>query len=115
LLDLSELHPYAKMLKEAPVCSVGCADKRLQAGPYYYLEDCAAATQNILLCAHELGLGTCWMGVTPVKERMEAIKEYFKLPEEIEVFSLIAVGWPNEQKERPNDRFKPERIHKNAW
>lgn len=115
LLDLANLHPYGKMLKEAPLCIVVCADKNLQAGPYYYLEDCAAATQNILLYAHELGLGTCWMGVTPVKERMEVLKEYFKLPEEIEVFSLIAVGWPNEKKERPKDRFKKERIHKNTW
>jgi nitroreductase len=115
LLNLSALHPYAAMLKEAPLCIVVCADLSLQAGPYYYLEDCAAATQNILLCAHELGLGSCWMGVSPVKERMDLLKAYFKLPPEIEVFSLIAVGWPNEEKKIPQDRYKKQRIHKNTW
>jgi nitroreductase len=114
LNDIMKRHPYSAMLGQAPVCIAVCADLTLRAAPNY-LEDCAAATQNILLCAHEMGLGTCWMGVTPRRERMEPLKKFFKLPEQAEVFSLITVGYPDEVKPRPSDRYQPERVHEETW
>ena len=55
---LSDLHPYAKMLPQADWAIIVCGDESVS-GPFY-MDDCAAATQNILLAAHSLGLGMCW-------------------------------------------------------
>ena len=76
--------------------------------------DCSAATENILLAAHGIGLGAVWLGLHPREERKQAIRDLFKLPENIQPLSLISIGYPDEVKETP-ERFKPERIHYNKW
>nr|NQU92686.1 nitroreductase family protein [Bacteroidota bacterium] len=63
--DLSELHPYAKMLKEAPLAIVVCGDKSIEKEEGYLAINCSAATQNILLSAFDLGLGSVWLGLYP--------------------------------------------------
>ncbi len=112
--ELHARHPYSGMLKTAPLCIVVLGDASLEAAPGFYMLDCAAATQNMLLMAAELGLGTCWMGVTPRQDRMEVLKDYFKLPEHISVFALVAVGWPDETI-APPERYNTDRIHTNRW
>ena len=109
-----QVHPYSKMLEQAPVLIVVCGDKSREAAPGYYLEDCGAATQNLLLAACELGLGTCWMGISPVKERMEPVKKLLGLPEHIEPFCGIAVGYPAETRQVP-ERFDETRVHHDRW
>ncbi len=104
-------HPYSKMLEMAPLCIVVCANKD-DLG--YYQQDCAAATQNLLLAADDMGLGTCWMGVAPRPERMDPIAAIFKLPENIVPFNLIAVGVPDEARPRP-DRYDESKVHYNKW
>lgn len=59
--QLSDLHPYAKMLPQADWAILVCGDESVS-GPFY-MDDCAAATQNILLAAHSLGVGAVWCGV----------------------------------------------------
>jgi len=59
-------------------------------------------------------LGAVWLGLHPREERKQAIRELFELPKHIQPLSLISVGYPDEVKELP-ERFKPERIHYNAW
>jgi len=103
-------HPYAKMLYEAPAAILVCGDLSSEKYPGRWVMDCSAATQNILLAAHTIGLGTVWIGIYPSEERMLPIIELFRIPANIIPVSLIAVGYPNENKEVPN-RFKPERIH----
>lgn len=105
-------HPYAGMLKTAPACIVVCAKEGKIPG--YYQQDCAAATMNILIAAKEMGLGTCWMGVSPRQERMDEVKEVLALPDDIIAFCLIAVGHPAVNPERP-DRFDISRVHHNRW
>ena len=112
--DLSEIHPYAKMLKQASLALLVCGDISIEPEDGYNAINCSAATQNILLAAHELGLGTCWLGLFPRKPRMDDVSKYFNLPEHIMPVNLIAVGWPAEQKSRP-DRFEKEKIHLNEW
>ncbi len=115
LLDrLMKAHPYASMLAEAPLAILVCGDTNLEKSKGYWPVDCSAATQNILLAAHAWSLGSVWLGVYPRSERMEAIRSIFSLPENIQPFSLIALGHPAEEKETP-DRYKPERIHINGW
>lgn len=115
LMDrIMQIHPYAGMLAEAQYAVLVCGDQHLEHGPGYWVVDCGAATQNILLAAHAVGVGSVWLGLHPREKRKEGIRELFDLPGHIQPFSLIALGYPNEQKPVP-ERFKKERIHYNRW
>jgi len=109
-----EFHPFAQMLSQASVAICVCADLSLESKQGYWMVDCSAATENLLLAAHSLGLGAVWLGVYPRPERMEGLKQVLYLPESVEPFSLISIGYPAEEKKLPN-RFKPERIHLERW
>ena len=112
LEKLRASQPYAASLKTAPVCICVCG---VETGvPGYYQQDCAAATMNILTAAKELGLGTCWMGVSPRPERMTAVRGILGIPEDVMPFCLIAVGHPAEERPRP-DRWDDRLIHRNRW
>lgn len=115
LLDkIPSIHPYAEMMLEAEIAVLVCGDREIEKMDEYIVVDCAAATQNLLLAAHDLGLGTVWLGVYPRKERIEGLSRLLRLPGNILPVSLIAIGYPSEHKEMP-ERFKPERIHYNSW
>jgi nitroreductase len=114
LETLAEIHPYGKMLKEAPLAILVAGDKSLESNENYLAINCAAATENILLAAHSLQLGSVWLGIYPKLERMKAMVDLFKLPAEIIPISLVAIGYPNEEKDFPQ-RYFPEKIHFNNW
>lgn len=114
LEKITKVHPYAKMLAEAQLAILVCGDETLELSQGYWVIDCSAATENILLAAHGIGLGAVWLGLHPREERKQAIRDLFKLPENIQPLSLISIGYPDEVKETP-ERFKPERIHYNKW
>ena len=111
---IMQVHPYAQMLSEAQLVILVCGDESLELSKDYWVVDCSASTQNILLAAHGLGLGAVWLGLHPREERKKDIVELFDLPDHIHPLSLISVGIPDEKKDTP-ERFKPERIHYNAW
>lgn len=115
LLDeIPNIHPHAKMLKEAPLAILVCADTEAQDMAGYYSQDCSAATQNILLAAHEKGLGAVWLGVYPREERMKPVRELFDLPGNIVPFSLISIG--HYDKKLPDvERYDKSRVHWNSW
>jgi nitroreductase len=79
-----------------------------------WVQDCAAATENILLAAHAKGIGAVWLGVFPREERYLTIREMLGMPENVVPFSIVSLGFPAEQKAASN-RFNPERIHRNRW
>lgn len=108
-------HPYAAMLKSAPLAILVCGDLEIEKIPGNWVLDCSCAAQNILLAAHSIGLGAVWTGVYPEKDRMEALMELFSLPEHVHPFALICVGYPDGQLPKPPERFKPERISLNTW
>jgi nitroreductase len=113
ILDkLAVVHPYAKMLKYAPVAILVCGNKSIEEREGYLSQNCSAATQNLMLAAHALGLGSVWLGVYPKDERIEPIRQLLKLPEHILPISLISVGWPDEEKPKPQ-RFNRDKIHVN--
>jgi nitroreductase len=112
--DISALHPYAKMMKQATLAVLVCADKNIEAEDGYNAINCSVATQNLLLAAFDLGLGSCWLGVYPRKERVKEISEYFKLPDHIMPINLVALGWPDERKDMP-DRLDLSKVHYNKW
>ena len=77
LKRLSEVHPYAKMLTEAQLAILVLGDETLELSNDYWVVDCSAATQNILLAAHGIGLGAVWLGLHPREERKNDIQELF--------------------------------------
>ena len=111
---IMEIHKSAHMLNEAGKAILACYDESLQHDDGYGAIDCAAAVQNMLLAAHALELGACWIGIYPREERIKHLKKIFKLPDTIVPFALISLGYPNENKSTP-DRIKPDRIRKEQW
>jgi nitroreductase len=114
LNSIMDVHPYASMLSGAELAILVCGDENLELSKGYWPVDCAAATQNILLAAHAVGLGGVWLGVYPRKERQKGIRELIALPDHVHPFSLVSIGYPAEEKAFP-DRFKEERIRWNQW
>lgn len=109
LQKLSNAHLYATPIKDAALCIIVLAREEGLRFPQYWQQDLAAATENILLTAVELGLGTVWMGVAPEEDRMAYIKELFQLPEGVKAFAMLAVGYSSDNKFE--DRFDISRIH----
>jgi len=114
LNKMPEIHPHALMAKQATIGILICGDLSLEKAEGFWVQDCSAATQNILLAVHALGLGAVWTGVYPRKERVNGFKEFFKLPENIIPFAFIPVGFPAEKSFKA-ERFKKSRIHYNNW
>jgi nitroreductase len=114
LQAIPRFHPYAEMLKHAPMAILVAGDKRIQNTGEYLVQDCSAATENMLLAAHALGLGAVWVAVYPRRERMQGVTELFKIPDHIFPVSMIALGYPAEVKEQP-ERFDLQRIHFDHW
>jgi len=106
--------PNAAMAAEAPLAILVCGDLALEKSPGYWVVDCAAATENILLAAHALGLGAVWTGVYPREQRMEGLRRLVGLPEKIVAHSLVVLGYPAQQVQA-EDRYRPERIRRNRW
>jgi len=113
---LADAHPHAQMLHEAPLCIVPCGDPGLSFAdrPDYWIQDLAAATENILVAALGLGLGSVWCGVYPVQDRVSATRRILEIPDHIMPFAYIVIGHPNESKE-PRTQYDPERVHLGHW
>ncbi len=112
LNTLSQCSPYAASLKNAKVGIVVLANQERLMFKDYWQQDLGAATQNILLEAVELELGTVWYGTAPDQERMKYIQNLYNLQENLVPFSVIAVGYP--KKEDANsfvDRYDEKRVH----
>ena len=114
---LAELSGRRGMIKQAGVAIVVCGnlDKALQ-GPAqaYWIQDCSAATENILLAANALGLGAVWTGCYPMEDRVAEVSKVLKLPETIVPLCVIAIGHPAEQP-TPKDKWKPENVSYNEF
>jgi nitroreductase len=116
LARIAEMLPNGKMLAEASLGIVVCGD--LEAAHdrqlSYLLQDCAAAIENLLLAAHALGLGACWLGIHPREERVQNIRQVLSLPPHVIPVSGIALGWPGESKE-PRTRYNAAFVHPEKW
>lgn len=107
----------SQMWQESTLAIVVCGnmEKALE-GPAqaFWVQDCSAATENILLAAHALGLGAVWTGCYPMEERMANVSQVLNLPEHIVPLCVIVMGYPNEQPE-PKDKWKVENISYNTF
>ena len=115
LAQLAEALPYAKMAAEAPAAIVVCGNReRFLDGDDACLweQDVSAASENILLAAHALGLGAVWTCLYPHRDRMDATRRVLGVPDNLVPFNLIPVGYPLSSHE-PMDKWHPERVHRN--
>jgi len=108
--------PYAKMLDKAGAAIVVCGnpDKDEVFSKEYWVMDCSAATENILLAAHALGLGAVWTAVHADKQRIETVRKILNIPENIIPLNVIPIGVPKDKGHVIN-KFKEENIHWERW
>ena len=109
--------PYAKMLKGAPAAVIVCGDlsKALEGWEQeFWIQDCSAATENILIAAEAIGLGAVWTAAYPAKDRMKTVTDILSLPKHIIPLNVIPVGYPKGV-EKPKDKWKPENLKWNSW
>ena len=98
---------------EAPLAIIICGnlDKALpDSMKEYWIHDCSAATENILLRATDLGLGAVWCGIYPQERAADRVKEFLNLGDNLVPLSQIWIGYPDEQR-TPRDWYNPDCIH----
>ena len=109
---LAGANPRAGMLKRAPLAIVVCGNmqKALEGkGQEYWIQDCSAATENILLAAHALGLGAVWTGTYPMDDRVKATREALALPDHIVPLCTIVIGYPKGE-QHPKDKWNTANV-----
>lgn len=117
LNGIAEANPNAAMARKAPLAIVVCGDmdKALEGTARdFWVQDCAAATENILLAAHALGLGAVWTGLYPNEERAAAVRTLLKLPEAMVPLCAIVIGHPAQQP-KPKDKWKSDNVSYNEY
>lgn len=113
---LAGTNPYAKMLKKAPLAIVVCGntDKMIEGGGRdFWIQDASAATENLLLAAHAMGLGAVWTGAYPSEERCISISKVLSLSDNLIPLNVIVVGYPAEHPQ-PKQKFKEENLSYNV-
>ena len=83
LTGLADAQPYAGMVRHAQVAVVICGDLSREKSPGFWVQDCAAATENLLIAACSLGLGAVWTGTYPREERVSNVRSVLGLPAHI--------------------------------
>lgn len=116
ILDaVPRFHPYARMMSQAAVAILVCGDEALERSSGFWVEDCSAATENVLIEAQELGLGSVWLGLYPRGDRVRGMRALIEgMPDHVVPFALLPIGYPAETK-RPSQRYDEQRVHHDRW
>ena len=115
LSGLQEILPYGKF--PAPAVILVCGSQRVAqnpAGLMFWIQDCSAAAENILLAATGLGLGSCWVGIHPIPLIGKRVSKLFHLPIGVTPLCAIYLGHPQFIKQ-PKPKYDPDRIHWQAY
>lgn len=117
LQKLAKANPYAEIVARAPLAIVVCGDmtKALDGNAReFWVQDCSAASENILLAATGLGLGSVWTGTYPSEERCAAVSEVLGLPETLIPLNTIVIGYPDGEV-TPKDKWQESNISYNMY
>lgn len=114
LAKVPAINPYAAMAPKAPLAILVCGDTASEKYPGYWVQDCSAAVQNILLAALSLGLGTVWTGIHPMQDRVLAFQQLFQLPASLMPLGLVVIGHPAVEAGRKS-RYDAAKVRRNAW
>lgn len=112
---MADLHPHIKMVTQAALGILVCGDLSKEKYPGYWVQDCSAAMQNLLLAAHALGLGAVWTGIHPMADRVAAYRAMFNLPENVVPLGFAPMGWPAARQPASESRFREDRVHYNTY
>ncbi|HRT56139.1 MAG TPA: nitroreductase family protein [Candidatus Paceibacterota bacterium] len=113
---LPAILPGGGMLPAAAAAIVVCGDldAAFECQLSYLLQDCSAAIENLLLAAHALGLGACWVGIHPSEKSIGGVRELLGLPPRIVPVAAISLGHPGEELD-PRTRFDARYVHQERW
>ena len=114
LEKMSKVAPYSKMLKHAAMGIVVMANLTCNENLDQCIQDCAAATENMLLEAATLDIGSCWVGCHPRMDRVEKLKSLFSLPNHIYPLWMISFGYPDEDPKEKN-KWDVSKIHRERY
>ena len=114
--SLAAVHPYSH-LENAAAAIIVCGDVQ-KAAPdtthEFWIQDCSAASENILLAAHALGIGAVWCAVYPNPNIQPEVTRVLGLPEDIIPLNIITMGYPTGD-QQPKDKFNPNNVHYQKW
>lgn len=117
IAQLGEALPYSRCSNHPAIAIIPCGDLT-KAIPgemaNFWINDVSAATENLLLAAHAMGLGAVWTGLHPDMNRAKMVQEMLGLPEHIIPLCVVPVGIPAEAP-AVKDKYQPENIHYNKW
>ena len=111
LRALANAHPYGRMIGDAALGIAVCGDPGISD---WWVQDCTAATENILVAVTGLGLGGVWLGCHGRPEREQAVRQELGIPDRIGVLSLLSIGHPAEEKPA-RTQYDPGRVHRDRW
>ena len=114
LEKIMRIHPYASMVGDCGAAIILCSDTNRTPLPEFWEQDNAACMQNLMLAAHALGLGTVWLAIWPVEDRVRTFIREFNLPEGVRPLAVCPVGVPAYQPRQPK-RYDESKIHKETW
>ena len=99
---IPDFHPYAGMIKQAPLAILVCGDTMSANYGKYWVQDCSAAMASL------------WCGVHPVPEREQAFRELFNLPDTVSPLGLAILGY-SETPFSHKERYDEQKVHYNVW
>lgn len=114
LVETIKSIPHAELLKQTPAAILVCGNSEIEKNESWMLQNCSASIQNILLAAHGLGIGTCWIAIHGMPEVVSNVVKQFNLPKNVVPIALISLGFPDETV-TAEERFKENKIHYNKW
>lgn len=111
--------PHAKMLDEASAAIVPCVNlsevidgETAERG--FWIQDVSAATENLLIAAHALGIGAVWTGVYPDSTRVKAVQSQLNMPDSILPLAVVPMGYPAGE-QQPKNKWNPAKVHHEAY
>ena len=112
LEQIAKYIPNASYSKASQLTIIVCGNTDIS--EKFWLQDCCAMTENILLAVEGLGLGAVWCAVYPFEDKVEKVKELFNLPKNIIPLNVIPIGY-SAIKEKPKQKYDSKKIHTNNW
>ena len=112
--EIPKVHPYSQSVRTASVAIAVCGDLDMEVYKGFWVQDCSAAAENILIAVRAKGLGAVWLGIHPIEDRVSGMQRLLKLPEHVIPLAVIPIGYPEEHKPQAL-RFNASRIHRNGW
>lgn len=117
LRQLADSLPYAQSAAAAPMAVVVCGvltESQGATNAGWWVQDAAAASENLLLAAHAVGLGAVWTGVYSYEDRVRAVRNVLGLPRHVVPLNVIPIGYPAENP-APKQKWDPAKVRRNGW